>query len=428
MAFFRTCLIASTVTLFLISFTYYWESHLLKTHISRTFPKFARGTITPLADNKTFVVSAYYDNRESRIVRVITILHDKDYKELFCWFYCSNNDEYIAVKAKVDIHSLRYDFHYGPADVKCKEPANCFSRYISVHHSSTGDKNEVSLFEIKNRDPQPISLKFTVCISTMFGNQDNILTMIQAIEMYRLLGAEKVVIYKNSCSKGVGKVLDYYVSEGLMEIIPWPIDKYLRTSDAWHQAMDAANQIGYYGQTVALNDCLYRNMYRSQYVVFNDFDEVILPRKHKDWNDMMEALENTYPNNAVFLIENHYYPNNVMDPNFHFAFPTNIPGVNILELIHYEPEQPNVYNNHKMIVNPREVVQMSVHFVLKALKGNVDVPNDIAGLHHNRIAKQPNLPISKLIKDTRIWAYNASLIQNVNRVLQQLHYIKKSQR
>jgi len=30
----------------------------------------------------------------------------------------------------------------------------------------------------------------------------------------------------------------------------------------------------------ALNDCLYRNMYKSKYVAFLDIDEIIVPRQN----------------------------------------------------------------------------------------------------------------------------------------------------
>ncbi|XP_073454067.1 beta-1,4-galactosyltransferase galt-1-like [Aquarana catesbeiana] len=417
----RTLLIAFIIV-FLVSFTYFQkfkESKIAK----KVLPNVNDGPITPLEDNKTFIISAYYDGRESKRVRVIAILHDEDVKDLYCWFYCKNFDYFIPVKARIDVHSLRFNFHYGPADVICTEPLKCTSRYISVHWSNTNDRKSIPIFEIKNRVPLSFLVNFTVCISTMFGNSEQVLPVIQAIEMYRLLGAQKVVIYKNNCSKTMGKVFDYYLTEGLVEIIPWPIDKYLRTSDVWHQDMNLANQIGYYGQLVTLNDCMYRNMYKSRYVTFNDLDEIILPRMHKDWNEMMEALEKQYPNKAVFLIENHYYPINVTDSTFQGAFPKNVPGTNILQHIHYEPEQPNVWNNHKMIVNPREVIQTSVHHVLKAYKGNVDVPNDVAGLHHTRLPKQPNLPVTSLIRDTTIWKYNVSLINNVNKVLKQCNFI-----
>ncbi|KAM4019465.1 beta-1,4-galactosyltransferase galt-1-like [Anomaloglossus baeobatrachus] len=405
--------------LFLICIYYY---KLLGKRAEHKGPNISRDTITPLEDNTTFVISAYYDGRESSRVRVLTIIHGREMKELYCWFYCINDPEYVSVKATIEFHKKWFAFDYGPADVVCPEPQDCFSHHISIHWYNTSKTSHVTKFEIKNRDPQPFSANVTVCISTMFGNQENVLQYVQAIEMYRLLGAQKVVVYKNGCGKAIGQVLDYYASKGVLEIIPWPIDKYLRTSDVWHQNMNKEIQIGYYGQLLALNDCVYRNMYRSRYVTLNDMDEIILPRIHKTWDEMMVDLEKKYPNTAVYLIKNYYYPNNITDPHFQRAFPNNVPGTNILQLIHYEPEIPHVSNNQKLIVNPREVVQVSVHSALRAYQETVFVPDNIVSLHHGRTSLHENLPQKSLIRDTTIWKYNSSLITNVNEVLRQLNY------
>merc|ERR1712080_724094 len=39
---------------------------------------------------------------------------------------------------------------------------------------------------------------------------------------------------------------------------------------------------------IPYNDCLYRNMYRYEYVALLDIDEVIMPIKHNNWAEMME--------------------------------------------------------------------------------------------------------------------------------------------
>ncbi|XP_066435844.1 uncharacterized protein [Eleutherodactylus coqui] len=415
----KLCLTILLLNIIFLTSVYYYDP--LETGVKPKGPTISRDTITPLGNNKTFVISAYYDGRQSRSVRVLTIMHGEDVQELYCWFHCMNDTGFVSVRATIEVHSQWFGFQYGPADVVCPEPSNCSSHHISIHWSNTKNISHVPVFEIKNRNPQPFSANFTVCISTMFGNQENILQFVQSLEMYRLLGAQKVVIYKNSCSKAIGQVLDYYVSERFVEIVPWPIDKYLRTSDIWHQNMDPKIQIGYYGQLLSLNDCLYRNMYKSRYVILSDLDEIILPRLHKTWDELMEALEKEYPNMAAYRIENRVYPKNVTVANFQTVFPKNVQGTNILQVIYYEPESQIIYN-HKMIVNPREVVQTSVHDLLKAYKNKVNVALQTVGLHHVRAAVMPNLPRASLIRDTTIWKYNSSLITNVNKVLTQLNY------
>ncbi|MEE6505018.1 hypothetical protein FKM82_005419 [Ascaphus truei] len=253
----------------------------------------------------------------------------------------------------------------------------------------------------------------------MFGNYNNVLLFIQSMEMYKLLGAQRVTIYKNSCSEQMETILKYYVSEGIVEVVEWPIDSYLQVSTRWHHSMDAKD-IGYYGQLTTLNDCVYRNMYSSKFVLLNDIDEIILPVKYPGWTSMMDALETNYPDASVFQFENHVFPRTVFDPLFNVTSWRSLPGDNILQHVYREPIQKNAFNNRKMIINPRKVVQTSVHSVLKAYAKTVQITSDISLLYHCRDASQPSLSPRSLINDTTIWKYSTNLVKNVDKVIQSL--------
>ncbi|XP_077163276.1 uncharacterized protein LOC143822230 isoform X2 [Paroedura picta] len=388
------------------------------TNFCRGIP--ARNTITPLKDNRTFIVAPYLDNRKDKMTRVISIVHHKEVENLYCWFCRSANGEIYVSKAEIDVHSDRFDFPYGTTDLKCLEPEDWEPRYVSIHESSEGDIDQLPLFEIRNRDPEGSPVAFTVCISTMFGEYNNVLQFVQSMEMYKILGVDRVVIYKNSCSPLMEKVLDYYIAEGIVEIIPWPIDSYLTVSSYWHYSMDPKD-IGYYGQITALNDCIYRNMYRSKYLLLNDADEIILPGKYPDWKTMMQDLQEQHPQAGVFLFENHIFPKTVFTPTnmFNISSWSTVPGVNILNHVLREPDRKNVFNPRKMIIDPKKVVQTSVHSVLHTYGDTIKVSMDVAFVYHCRVPLQAALPRESLIRDTTIWRYNESLIGNVNKVLQQ---------
>lgn len=372
-------------------------------------------SITPLSDNRTFIIGAYYDKREKNLVRLVAIVHRRDVKELYCWSNCSNIKGYVAVtKAVIDILAHDFGFPYVIAHLLCPEVSHCNTKYVSIHWSNKGDIAKLPVFEVRNRGPNTISTDFTVCISTMFGNSTNVLQIIQAIEMYKVLGAQKVMIYKHSCSLLVDRVLQHYISEGTVEVIPWPIDLYLDVSTNWEFSMDRyPRDLGYYGQLATLNDCVYRNMYSSKYVVLNDLDEIIIPKKHLNWADMMDYLQKQYPSTGIFFFENHIFPNNVVDTTFNVSAWSAIPGVNLLQHVYREPQTPY---HEKMIVNPREVIQISVHTVLKAYGRRRMVPGEVAILHHCREAMQPKLPKESLIRDTTLWRYSMSLIKRTEQL------------
>ncbi|XP_063791586.1 beta-1,4-galactosyltransferase galt-1-like [Pseudophryne corroboree] len=376
-------------------------------------------TITPLRDNRTFIIAPYIDTRiQKRAVRILSIIHHKEVKELYCWFCCTVNKSVEVSRAQIDILGDRFGFPYGTTNLVCMEPPDCHAKYLSVHTSPTGNMMQLPLFRIQNQDR---SANFTVCISTMYGNYSNVLQFIQTMEMYRILGAQRVTIYLNNCSTQVEKLLQYYVAEGFVELIPWPIEQYLTVARRWHHSMEAKD-IGYYGQMATLNDCIYRNMYRSMYVLLNDMDEIILPIKHRTWDSLMESLQQQNPDVGVFIFENRIFPRTVAtDGNFsNTSSWKSLPGFNILQHVHREPERPGHFNPRKMIVDPRKVYQTSVHNVLKSIGGSKRVSVETALLYHCRDPHQNNLPKTSLIEDKTLWRYNASLITNVNMVLSQV--------
>ncbi|XP_060106697.1 beta-1,4-galactosyltransferase galt-1-like [Heteronotia binoei] len=381
----------------------------------------AYNTITPLKDNRTFIIAPYFDNRKNKMTRVISIVHHKKVKELYCWFCHSASGQIYISKAEIDVHSDRFGFPYGATDLKCLEPKDWEPHYVSIHWAPKGNIDQLPRFEIRNRDPEVSLVEFTVCISTMFGKYNNVLQFVQSMEMYKILGVGRVVIYKNSCSPLMEKVLDYYIAEGIVEIIPWPIDSYLMVASRWHYSVDPKD-LGYYGQITALNDCIYRNMYRSRYLLLNDVDEIILPGKYPDWKSMMQNLQVQHPKAAVFIFENHIFPKTVFTPNdpFNISSWRTVPGVNILQHILREPDRKQISNPSKMIVDPRKVVQTSVHSVLQAYGDSVHVPMDVALVYHCRVPLQAKLPRESLINDTTLWRNNVTLVKKVNKVLQNI--------
>ena len=45
-------------------------------------------------------------------------------------------------------------------------------------------------------------------------------------------------------------------------------------------------------EPISVNDCILRNIHKFQYIANIDNDEMIIPEKYKDWNEMLEGLGN----------------------------------------------------------------------------------------------------------------------------------------
>lgn len=55
-----------------------------------------------------------------------------------------------------------------------------------------------------------------------------------------------------------------------------------------------ANELGFKSfplELVELNDCLYRNLYRHDYLVVMDIDEMIVPNKLQNWLELLQEIE-----------------------------------------------------------------------------------------------------------------------------------------
>ncbi|XP_015675486.1 uncharacterized protein LOC107291048 [Protobothrops mucrosquamatus] len=377
-----------------------------------------KDTITALKHNKTFVVSLYHDDRQQNLTRAIAVVHYKKIQDLYCWFCCSHDNRISIIRASVDIHPERFGLPVGAADIVCLEPQRCLPQYMSIHPSTRGSMAELPWFEINNRVSRTWFVReYTVCLSVMPENYDNVLQFVQSVEMYKTLGAKKVFIYKMSCTSLMDRILNFYVQEGTVEIILWPITSYVRLSSFWYSYQDWG-----YGKTTILNDCIYRNMYRSKYVVFNDINEIILPLKHPNWKGMIDSLEDQHPGVGIFFFESHFFSQNVflsLD-KFNVTLWEAIPGVNVLQHVYREPNKLHINILKKMIVNPRSVVQASSHSILKGYGRTLEVSRDVAILYNCRRHLENEFGEQYLMRDTTIWRFNVSLISNVNQVFDQV--------
>ena len=378
-------------------------------------------TIVSVCGGEVLLVSAFRDERSApRTVRVIGIVRRARVPHLHC-HVCAGSSVFSA-PAEVLVHSDHFGFPYGTADLLCQWPQNAGRALrVSVSDRKLPDPSEPFL---RIRDTvwnatSSSARRFSVCISTLFGNYTNVLQFVQSMEMYRLLGAGKVFVYKSSCGPLLQKVLDHYSAEGLLEVVPWEVGHHLKVSNSWTPSLGPGD-LHYHGQIAALNDCLYRNMADSAYVALVDIDEVIVPQFHQTWGDMTSFLSLYHLGVESFSFENAVFRSNVFGDGGRFDIWPRVPGVNILRHVDREPLRPYGFNARKLLVNPRAVLWTSVHRTLWQRGASFAVPGSVARLHHYRKPDDTAVRTGELVRDTALWKYSARLIRNVNHTLSQL--------
>ena len=127
-------------------------------------------------------------------------------------------------------------------------------------------------------------LNFGVCYQTPLFDAKNLQKefIIESIERNRAMGAEWFTFYfRENSAKEVIQVLKQYENEGVLEVINMTLSDF------------TVYDTRYYGELLTIRDCIYRNMHRVKYLSMTDLDEVIVPKNpaHKNWNDMLKAID-----------------------------------------------------------------------------------------------------------------------------------------
>ncbi|XP_058244492.1 uncharacterized protein LOC131352405 isoform X2 [Hemibagrus wyckioides] len=374
---------------------------------------------------KTYMVSSYIEHRQKvKMIRTIAIVLRSENAEYNCLLCC--NGRTLPVSANYSIHSDHFGFEYGTADITCQIPEMCPTpTHVAITSRSPkedGSLQDIHAFQpIRNQQKQEVfPYEFTVCISTMF-DYVNILMLVQAMEMFKILGVQRVAIYKTSCHPVTQKVLNYYVRQNFVEIIPWRVSSYINVSRGWKKSV-SPGELHYFGQIAALNDCVYRYMYQSHYVALQDLDEFILPLNLDNWKELLPELERKYNLEVGFEFENNFFPVSMKDPRPKYSPDSwkKVKGVNILEYVYRLSNDPTRFNDFKVIVNPRLVFTTTVHGFLQSMNGSVRVNHEIARMYHLRDIQRDDVVTHFHIRDTRLRDYADRLIPAVSKVLQKV--------
>ncbi|XP_052271810.1 beta-1,4-galactosyltransferase galt-1-like [Dreissena polymorpha] len=242
----------------------------------------------------------------------------------------------------------------------------------ATHYSELCVKSSVKNVETRK-------LNHGVCIPPIFGNikpKD----VLEFIELNRLLGAEKFMFYleisDKSVSSGVLRVLEYYQSIRVVHIHTWelPFER---------------SQIWYHGQSLAINDCLYRYMNDFHHLTFVDLDEFIIPKGDlRSWGDMLPDLkkqsEELYAKASAFSFKTAFF-----SPEFSRHVYSNELNtvIRVNRTFHFS------YRRHKLMVLPERVFELGIHHVSRAWPDGeqfrvVHVPLETAFVHHYRACVQ----------------------------------------
>ncbi|XP_038209823.1 uncharacterized protein LOC119830763 isoform X2 [Zerene cesonia] len=155
-------------------------------------------------------------------------------------------------------------------------------------------------FNIKPNGNVKYIRSFTVCVKDMNFREDVSHSLTEWIETNKILGADLVDIYVDSVNKNTETVLLRYQSAGFVRLFQVPIKNTIQRT-LWQRRRD---------HIITYNDCLYRNIIESKFIIPLDIDEILLPKIAYTWHGLLKRLPflgwDPYQHSAI-LVKNVFF-------------------------------------------------------------------------------------------------------------------------
>jgi hypothetical protein len=283
---------------------------------------------------------------------------------------------------------------------------------------------------------------FAVCVKGLdFPTEDISVRLIEWIELLTQLGADKIFMYNLEAHPNVTKVLNYYVRTGQVDLTPLTLPGHQPNMHILqHLYLRSKLNNKRQNEVIPYNDCLYRNIYRYQYVALLDIDEVIMPLKRDNWVDMMrdveeEALKTHNDSRASVNFRNAYFLDEMLDAHQPGGFFRDIPPyLHMMQHVYRSANYTKPGQYVKCFHDPEKVLILHNHFPLACLGGvctSYPASTEMAHLQHYRADCVNTLKKSCArdyknvsIIDTSIWRYKDAVVSRSTDALYKLGFFR----
>jgi len=403
--------------------------------------------------HKFYVYSAYYDNRTRPVIRVIGATKTKRSDKVWCRLHYGSSIEMkslkdtgyddgdlppLVVPGGVTIIRENWNLKYSACFVLCSlpVPVKYVPRSVSI---VSRDDFEMEAGAASNQLPvlnhdtgtgsvEVNSTEIGICVKPMHFHYNKTLELLEFIEMNKILGVTKFTFYNDTVSPEVSCVLNHYIEEGTVVVLPWRLK------------IDSQTEIRTEGLFAALNDCLYRNMNDFRYLMLIDFDEFIVPHTNETLPQMLahvDAQKIVTTGNLGRPSISGSFVSKVPQPKitsaysfqnafFYLQFPDDRDSNSPLRLLR-KTRRKSKFNPQKQrskyICVPRNVKEAGNHFIWEFSKGsNLNVPTKYGYLHHYRVCEfgGDDCIHTESHVDHRMFDYRVILDENINRVVHKL--------
>lgn len=289
---------------------------------------------------------------------------------------------------------------------QCKVTSDKQPSYVSVVTKSCSAST--NLLPVKLTTPVGgYRRRFTVCLMPLNLNYSRAYEMVEWIELNRLIGADRFTIYNYSSAPNIARVMEHYSKLDIVEVVPWNIPVKV---DTW--PVQTTPEIHYFGQLATLQDCLFRNMQESEFVVNIDVDEFIVPRGDNitTWSQLVDTFPKSH---GAFLFRNTFFRKEWADTAASYEGKSEAIKYRLVTLLKTQHETQIMPHGSrsKYIARTSETSRLNVHTA--GAKHVMNVRPEVALVHHYRNwlkydAKEKMVPDDIIVKK-----YSSQLIKNV---------------
>lgn len=354
------------------------------------------------------ILSAFFDDRTPtkfvRMLGTVKSVKGKVDRNVFfnkvCMFKLDsiqNSTAFITVEMTFYEMCENHKRSYGGWIFSCEVPAELRSIptslrvYGGLGNVTNLDNSKEICIKSFGKNVEKRKLNFGICVPPVYGKVKP-KELIEFVELNRMLGADKFILYievsDDMISLDLQRVLRYYSSLNIVDLISWQLP--VKPEMVW-----------YHGQSVAINDCLYRYMYDFHHVSFIDLDEFLVPQKDlQTWNDVMAFLEKqdngSFQQSSGFTFRSTYFSSDFSRRVFSSEMGT---------VVRTNRTRFFSYRRTKVIVRPSRVFEMGIHHVSRSWPDDKNytvqsVPTDVAFIHHYRACiREFGIPCNNRIPD-----------------------------
>jgi Glycosyltransferase family 92 len=177
---------------------------------------------------------------------------------------------------------------------------------VSVSLTANMCENATNKLQIiDNQPPNGAKKMFGVCCKAMtFDDRSYVIRFVEWAAMMRILGADKITIFKNRVHLDFEKILNHFEDEKNFEVLPYRAPSNVSLASKSHSIQFQMLEM------MQHTDCFYRTRNLYEYIAVMDTDEVIVPMRSEDytWHDLAKHFDLS-KGIVSFLSRNQIMPN-----------------------------------------------------------------------------------------------------------------------